>query len=184
VFSAYDASGSGTVSLDDARAAFSQLGMKLTLTEARSLARAQAGGDRGVPHASLTFNYDAFLRGVGATAPRSSHGMEPPRAAGDALATLTSRLEKDRGGERCEGYTIQLRDASPRAAREYPGKRGVRRATATRAASRAPRPQPPSAPPTPPPPPPLPLAPPPSPSPHSRAEPARRPRRPALLPQR
>jgi hypothetical protein len=140
VFSSYDAAGGGVVSLDDARAAFAQLGMKLTLTEARALARAQAGGDRGVPHAELTFDYGSFLRGAGAHLPRAAGGVEPPRAAGDALAAMTGRLEKDRGGERGEGYAVQLNAAPPRAFREYPGRRsvswrrGLRRARAAGAA--------------------------------------------------
>ena len=126
-FARFDPSSKGTVSLDDARAAFRELGVKLTLTEARSLARAQVNGDRGVPHTSLSFDYGAFLRGAGAATPRAPTEVEPPPAAGEALATMTARLLKDRGAGG-EGYGIMLNQASPRAFREYPLKPQVRRA--------------------------------------------------------
>jgi hypothetical protein len=71
-FEKFDRSGSGVVNLEDMRASFSALGVKLSLQEAKALVHKQsATGDRGGTSRSLTFNYRDFLQ---------LHGAETSRA--------------------------------------------------------------------------------------------------------
>ena len=71
-FAKYDKTGSGVVNLEDMRASFSALGLKLSLQEAKALVHRQsATGDKGAASRSLAFNYRDFLQ---------LHGAETSRA--------------------------------------------------------------------------------------------------------
>ena len=134
-FEALDPARTGVVSLEDARAALKSLGVHLNLTESKSLALAQVGGDRGVAHGALTLNYDQFLAAAGATQGRGDAPAAPPQgpfggvsvpsSTRDVAAQLATRLLQERGigGE---GYQAMLAEAPQAAKRAYPGKRMVR----------------------------------------------------------
>jgi hypothetical protein len=71
-FEKFDRAGSGVVNLEDMRASFSALGVKLSLQEAKALVHRQsASGDKGGSTKSLAFNYRDFL---------ALHGAETGRA--------------------------------------------------------------------------------------------------------
>ena len=71
-FEKFDRSGSGVVNLEDMRASFSALGVKLSLQEAKALVHKQsASGDRGAASSSLAFNYREFLQLHGADTSRA-----------------------------------------------------------------------------------------------------------------
>jgi hypothetical protein len=130
-FESEDPQKTGRVNIDGAMRAFNSIGVKLNLTEARALLLQQVGGDRGVPVKSLDLDYNAFLSGIGATAPRSAHvavvGDVPTRAAGVA-ASIAKRMVDERGGVASEGWKVQLNDepiVSSSRKMAFPGKKQV-----------------------------------------------------------
>jgi hypothetical protein len=126
-FKAFDPDGVGFVTLDDARKALKSVGVKVNLSEAKALALAQVDGDRGVPHANITFNYNQFLQAAGATSSRAKDadapmlGVTVPSSSKEVSTGMVSRILKERGSA-AEGYKSGLVELEVPKVKEYIGR--------------------------------------------------------------
>lgn len=130
-FQAYDPNNTGTVTLEDARKALKELGVKLNLTESKALAMSQVNGDRGIPLSSMTLKYGPFLEAVGATSTRAKdaegphsdalRGVSVPSSGKDVAYNMVSRLVQERGTDG-EGYKAGLANPMAPHQKEYAGR--------------------------------------------------------------